>query len=178
MFISLIILLLITIGGAALTYLFAEDQTFLWRFSAGNMVGSAIFGIVGFLLACLIGLSNATVYIALLITLLPLLLYKKDSVQKRFRYDKQMAKSRFQGTSFKKFFRFLYYVSIFIMLWLFFERAMLVNENGIFTGASQNLGRFAVSSSERFFHLPTDKIFRRKVLRMQTRNLHILLSRI
>jgi hypothetical protein len=140
MFITIIILSLITFGGAALTYLFAEDQTFLWRFSAGNIVGSAIFGIVGFLLACLIGLSNATVYIALLITLLPLLLYKKDSVQKRFRYDRQMAKSRFQGTSFKKFFRFLYYVSIFIMLWLFFERAMLVNENGIFTGASQNLG--------------------------------------
>ncbi len=140
MLLSLIILLLITFGGAALTYLFAEDETILWRLSAGNIVGSAIFGIIGFLLACLIGLSTTTVLIALLITLVPLILFTKSSVKKEFRRDRQKAKSQFQGSSFKKLFRFFYYVSIFIMLWLFFERAMLVNENGIFTGGSQNLG--------------------------------------
>ncbi len=141
MFISLIIILLITFGGAALTYLFAaEDETLLWRLSAGNIVGSAVFGISGFLLAGVIGLSSTTVYLTLLITILPLILFKKEGIKKEFRRDRQRAKSQFQGSSFKKLFRFSYYVAIFIMLWLFFERAMLVSENGIFTGASQNLG--------------------------------------
>ncbi len=140
MIIAFLILLLITFVGASLTYLFAEDQPLLWRLSAGNIVGSAIFGFVGFVFACLIGLSGTTVFLALLITLLPLILLKKVSVQKRFQYDKQKAKSQLQGSSFKKLFRFLYYAAIFIMLVLFFEQAMLVNENGIFTGGSQNLG--------------------------------------
>ncbi len=141
MFISLTIILLITFGGGALTYLFAaEDETLLWRLSVGNIVGSAVFGLVGFLLACVIGLSTTTVYLTLLLTILPLILFKKENIKKEFRRDRQRAKSQFQGSSFKKLFRFLYYILIFIMLWLFFERAMLVNENGIFTGASQNLG--------------------------------------
>ena len=140
MFISIALILIISCGGAALTYLFAAEETLLWRLSAGNIIGSAIFGIAGFLLACLIGLSGTTIFLALLITSAPLVLLRKESVLKRFRYDKQKAKSQFQGSSFKKLFRFVYYAVIFIVLWLFFEQAMLVNENGIFTGGSQNLG--------------------------------------
>lgn len=140
MFISFVLLLLIALGGAAITYLFAKSETFLWRLSAGSIVGSAVFGLSGFLLTFAMGLSRWTVFAALLITLAPLLLLKQRSVAAQFRYEKQLAKSRFQGTSFKKFFRFLYYFSIFILLWVFFEQAMRVNENGIFTGASQNLG--------------------------------------
>lgn len=140
MFVSLIIILLITLGGAALTYLFNEEETLLWRLSAGNIIGSAIFGIVGFLLACAMDLSVATVLIAVLVAALPLLLLRKDSVKKKFHLDKQVAKSKFQGESFKKLYRFLYYAAIFIVLWLFFDQAMITNDEGIFTGASQNFG--------------------------------------
>lgn len=140
MLISFIILALITVGGASATYLFEREESLLWRLSAGNIIGSAVFGITVFLLACLAGLNIATVLIAAAVAFAPVLLLKQKSIKQRFFYDKQKSKSQFQGTSFKKFYRFLYYAGILIILWLFFERAMIVTESGIFTGASQNMG--------------------------------------
>ncbi|MEZ5428993.1 MAG: hypothetical protein R2747_22295 [Pyrinomonadaceae bacterium] len=140
MFLSLIILVLMTCGGAAVTYLFTDDEPLLWRLSAGNIIGSALFGLVVFLLACLFGLNLIVIFLAALVSLAPLILLRKKEIRRKFNYDKQKAKSQLQGSSFKKFYRFLYYAALFIMLWLFFDRAMITNDGGIFTGGSQNLG--------------------------------------
>ena len=50
MVLSFILLLLLTVSGLSLTYLFAEDEPLLWRLGAGSVVGSAVFGLVCFFL--------------------------------------------------------------------------------------------------------------------------------
>lgn len=140
MIISLIVLLLIAFSGFALTYLFAEDEPFLWRLSAGNIIGAAIFGLVGFIIASLFGLYPATVLIALLISILPLALFSKKEIKKKFRLDWGKAKGKMQGANFKKILRFGYYLFFFVLFWFFFERVMFETSRGIFTGGSQNLG--------------------------------------
>ncbi len=46
MLISLLLLFFLTIGGLSLTYLFAEDESLMWRLCAGNIIGSIVFGLV------------------------------------------------------------------------------------------------------------------------------------
>src|SRR5687767_10873937 len=96
MLISLIIILIIAFSGLALTYLFADDETFLWRVSAGNVIGSAIFGSLGFVLANFFGLSVVTVLISLVVTISPLILFTKKDFQKRFGRDWVKAKGKLQ----------------------------------------------------------------------------------
>lgn len=140
MVLTFVLVLLIAFGGFLLTYLFAEKETFLWRFSTGNIIGSAIFGSVGFVIANLSGLSTATASLALLVTLAPLALYAKANIKKKFWIDWHNAKNRATGTSFKMFLRAAYYVAFFLLFVFFFDRAMFETNSGIFTGASQNLG--------------------------------------
>jgi hypothetical protein len=140
MLLSLIVILLIAFSGFALTYLFADDEPFLWRLSAGNIIGAGVFGLAGFLVASLFGLYPATVLIALLISILPLLLFTKKDVKKKLRLDWGKAKGKMQGANFKKILRFGYYAFFFVLFWFFFERVMFETSRGIFTGGSQNLG--------------------------------------
>ncbi len=140
MLISLIFILILALSGFALTYLFAAEETFLWRLSAGNIVGAAIFGTVGFLVADFAGLSIAVVLISLLISALPLILFAKKDIRKKFKRDWDSAKGKLQNTNYKRSLGFIYYVFFFVLFWFFFERAMFETAEGIFTGGSQNLG--------------------------------------
>jgi hypothetical protein len=137
---SFILILLVALSGAVLTYFFAKDETFLWRISAGNIVGSAIFGLIGFVIANFFGLSFLTATAALTITLAPLILLTKKDIKHRFLLDWRAAKSRTQGIGTKKLLRVSYYIGFFLLFVFFFDRAMYETQAGIFTGASQNLG--------------------------------------
>jgi len=140
MLLSFVLILLITAGGLSLTYLFAEDEPLLWRLCAGNVVGSAVFGLICFLLACFFGFNAATVSLSFLTILSPLLLFNRKENRIKFLANWRKAKGKLEGANSKKIFRFAYYVFFFVLFWLFFERAMLETANGIFTGGSQNLG--------------------------------------
>ena len=140
MLLSLIFIILVTFSGLALTYLYEKEDSLLVRLCAGNVVGSAIFALVGFLLASFFGLSAAIVLIALIITISPLALFAKKNVQKQFRANLNKARGKLDGANFKKFLRFAYYVFFFLLFWFFFERAMIETPQGIFTGGSNNLG--------------------------------------
>lgn len=140
MLFSLFIISIITFGGMSLSYLFAERETFLWRISVGNIIGSAVFGVVCFLVANLFGLSIWTVLLSLAVSILPVILFR-DKKRKRLLKDEwQWAKDKHQGASYKKLRSFAYYLFFLILFMAFFDRAMIVGDDGIFTGASQNLG--------------------------------------
>lgn len=140
MFLSLIIILLVAFSGFTLTYLFAEEETFLWRLAAGNIVGSAIFGLIGFVAANVFGLYAPIVLLSLVVALLPLVLFARKDIQKRFERDWDRAKGKVRGANFKKGLRFAYYLLFFALFWFFFERAMFETREGIMTGGSQNFG--------------------------------------
>lgn len=140
MLISLIFILILAFGGFALTYLFADEETFLWRISAGNIIGSVIFGTLCFTLANFAGLSIPIALIAFVISALPLALFSKKDFQKKLKRDWASAKGKLQGSNRARTLGFIYYVFFFILFWFFFERAMFATAEGIFTGGSQNLG--------------------------------------
>ena len=140
MLISLIIILLITFGGLCLTYLFAENETFLWRLSAGNIIGSAVFGTTCFIIACIFGFNSVTILISLIISLSPLILLQKKDIRQKFSRNRKSAKGKTHNTNRTKVCGFIYYTAFFIIFWQFFERAMIETAEGIFTGASNNLG--------------------------------------
>jgi hypothetical protein len=140
MILTFLLIFLITCGGTALSFLYEKEDSLLARLAAGNVTGAAIFATIGFLLACFFGLSTTTVLIALVVTLVPLALLSKKDYQQRFKANLNNAKGELDGANFRKFLKFAYYVFVFVILWFFFERAMLETKDGIFTGGSQNLG--------------------------------------
>jgi hypothetical protein len=140
MILTFLLIFLITCGGTVLTYLYEKEDSLLVRLAAGNVVGSAIFATVGFLLACFFGLSAGSVLIALVITVLPLALFAKHDYRPRLKTNLNNAKSQLDGADFGKILKFGYYVFVLVVLWFFFDRAMLETKDGILTGGSQNLG--------------------------------------
>ncbi len=140
MFISLIIILILSFAGFALTYLFANDETFLWRLSAGNIIGSAVFGFVCFIAANLFGLNIAVIIGTFLISLAPLILFSRRDYKQKFKLDYFRAKGKMQGASYKQFLKISFYLFFLVVFWQFFERAMFETAQGIFTGGSNNYG--------------------------------------
>ncbi len=140
MFISIILICLIAFGGLALTYLVADEETFMWRLAIGNIAGSAVFGLVGFVLAVTAGFSIVTVAAALIITLVPLGLLVRREFGGKFRHDWAKAKGKLQGSNLKRFAGFGYYALFVVLFWLFFGQTMYETSQGIFTGGSNNLG--------------------------------------
>ncbi len=140
MLVSIVLILLITGGGFGLTYLFSDDETFLWRVAAGSVAGSAVFGLICFTLACFFGFSAAIIALSFLITLAPLAVFSQETNRRAFQKDWQKAKGKLEGANFKKALRFVYYALFVVLFWLFFDRTMIETAQGIFTGGSQNLG--------------------------------------
>jgi hypothetical protein len=124
-------LLIITFSGTVLaSYFYDKDEKLLVRFAAGNVVSSAIFGLIAFIGSCFFGLSFGTVAIALLLTCLPLILLT----------NKDLRSSLKVNTSSIDYKNLIYYSTFFVLFYFFFERVMLETKDGIFTGGSQNLG--------------------------------------
>ncbi len=140
MLISFILLAVIAAGGLALTYLIADDEPLFWRLAAGSAIGSTVFGVVCFATALVAGLTAATATIALVITVLPLLIFLRHKFRDSIIADWRRAKNVLQGGSLRKFAGLAYYLAFFLLLWFFFERAMYETTAGIFTGGSQNYG--------------------------------------
>lgn len=140
MLLSLLLIVVVASGGFALTYLFENEEPFLWRLAVGNMIGSAIFGTVSFVLAMFFGLNAATVIAAHAITLMPVALITRGTRQKTFKHDWAKAKGKLQGANAAKALRFCYYAAFLLLFVFFFDRAMIETSQGIFTGGSNNLG--------------------------------------
>ena len=94
MLLSIILIAFIAFGGLALTYLFAEDEPFLWRISAGTVIGFAIFGTAGFVIASFLGLNTTTVLISLAVSFSPVFLLRTGNLRARFRKEWQRAKGK------------------------------------------------------------------------------------
>ncbi|MEO8648810.1 MAG: hypothetical protein ABI539_06555 [Acidobacteriota bacterium] len=140
MLISLILITFLTLGGAALTHLIARDGPLLWRLSAGCIIGSTICGTAAFILACAFGLNAGTAAAAVIVSMLPLAVFLRPDNKNRLTRDWQRARGKLDGANSRKFARFAYYLFFFLLFLAFFSRAMIETPDGIFTGASQNLG--------------------------------------
>lgn len=140
MLLSLILILIITAGGLALTYLVTEDEPLMWRLAVGCVVGSAVCGTAAFVLGLMFGLSVATAVASVAAAALPLVLFRDPVHRKRLRMDWRRALGKLEGGSPKRLKTFSFYAFFFILFCIFFSWAMYETPAGIFTGGSQNLG--------------------------------------
>jgi len=140
MLISLVLLLIVTVGALGLTYLIFDEETIMFRLAAGNIIGCAIFGTVLFGLTFLFGLTIVSVGIALLVSLSPLYLLADKDRRRRFNSDKAKAFGKLQGGTLARFTGFAFYAFFFVVFCIFFSQTMYVTPAGVFTGGSNNLG--------------------------------------
>ncbi len=140
MLISFVIIFIIALSGLILTHLFLKEETILWRLAAGTVLGSAVFGLVTFIAANAFGFSFVPVIVSLTISSAPMLLLRNKNIRLQLKHEWQRAKDKTQGFTIKKLRRLSYYAFFFVLFVMFFDRAMIVSSDGIFTGASQNLG--------------------------------------
>jgi hypothetical protein len=139
MLIAIVLMLPITAGGFSLSYLLEADEPLLWRLAVGTVVGSAIFGTLAFILACIFGLAIASPA-ALVLSFAPVILFRTGERRKKLNIDWQRARNKMQGGSWSKFIRFAFYVFFFLLFCFFFSQAMYQTPAGIYTGGSQNFG--------------------------------------
>jgi hypothetical protein len=140
MLLSIFILLLVTFGGLALTYVYDKEARLLVRFAAGTIIGSAVFSFAAFLAACFFGFSVVTVLLALVAALAPLALFARRDFQLKFAADRNHARQMLDHVKLHRAASFAFYAALLVVMFFFFERAMFFTKDGIFTGASQNYG--------------------------------------
>src|SRR5215467_14417950 len=84
---SLLLALLVTLSGTVATYLYDENASLGARLCAGAALGLAALGLIGFIVASLLGLSNAAVLFSAAICCSPLALLADGAIWKRVMID-------------------------------------------------------------------------------------------
>ena len=131
-------------SGALLTYFYDDEARLYARLCAGVCVGFALLGLIGYILAAVLGLTTASVALAGLIVAAPLALLTQKQWRARVGEDFAGA-SRFLGDVLTRpksraVASSLLFAGGAVVLWLVFGRAMFVRGGEIFTGVDNNLG--------------------------------------
>jgi len=140
---SLILALLVTSSGTVATYLYDEDASFGARLCAGAALGLAALGLVGFIVASLIGLSGAAVLFSMAICCSPLALVLDANISRRLKQDlegvssftRQLTRAEPAALGY-----FLFYAVAAIVLLKVFSRAVIEDSTGLSTGLLNNFG--------------------------------------
>ena len=141
---SLLLALLVTLSGTVATYLYDENASLGARLCAGGAMGLAALGLVGFVIASLIGLSGAAVLFSAVICCSPLALLSDGAIVRQLKRDLDAASisarrlvTKPDATSIGYF---LFYAVVAVVLWKVFSRAVIEDSTGISTGLLNNFG--------------------------------------
>ncbi len=144
MIISLALSLFAIASGALLTYTWDEDAPFASRLCTGACIGFGLLGLVGFVLALLIGLTAATLAGTALLLATPLLLLRNSQIRAQIDVDIKHAIKAISRASVRPdrwaLIYFLFYAVVAVVMWLVFSRAMFESPEGIYTGVLNNYG--------------------------------------
>lgn len=138
-------MLLVTASGTAVSYLYDEDASFAARLCGGACVGITALGLVGFIFSSFLGLTNITIFITvLLVAILPLFLLRTSARWPDVRRDLKQVwralRQSFANPSITQIGYFIFYLVVSVVLWRVFQRAMIQEPEGIFTGVVNNFG--------------------------------------
>ena len=140
MTVSLLLALLVTLSGTIATYLYEENATLGARLCSGACLGLAVFGLAGFVIASVIGLSNVAVLLSTAICCSPLALITDAAISKRFKQDLQNALRSAGNPDAQSIGYFLFYLVIALVFWRVFDRAVVEDNTGLSTGLLNNYG--------------------------------------
>jgi hypothetical protein len=143
--ISLALVLLVTASGFLISYSYDEAASFAARLCAGACIGIAALGLVGFVFASFLGLTPLAILLALIVILaFPLFFLSKPAPRRLVVADwNQTSRSFRRALSNPEPLQIVYaifYLTVAIVLWRAFQRAMIETPEGIFTGLLNNFG--------------------------------------
>ncbi len=141
---SLVIASLVILSGTVATYLYDQNVSLAARLCSGACLGLGTLGLVGFVVASLIGLTTGAVLITTLVTIVPLALLLSEGWRKTIQEDvhgQARAINRFFAKPDKVSVLYVaFYFTIAVVFWQVFRRAMIVDATGISTGLLNNFG--------------------------------------
>jgi hypothetical protein len=141
---SLILALLVTLSGAIATYLYDENASLGARLCTGACLGLAALGLVGFVVASLIGLSGVAIAISAAICCSPLALLTDARYKRRISEDLNITSTnigRFMSQPDARTFGYiLFYGFVAVVFWRVFDRAVIEDQTGLSTGLLNNFG--------------------------------------
>jgi hypothetical protein len=141
---SLLLALLVTFSGTVATYLYDENASLGARLCAGGAIGLSVFGLIGFVIASLIGLSGAAVLFTAVICCSPLALLTDGKILRQLKRDLDAvsigARRLVTKPDTTSIGYFLFYALVSIVLWKVFSRAMIEDSTGLSTGLLNNFG--------------------------------------
>jgi hypothetical protein len=141
MFAACLLLLIATLGGTLLTFLYDRSGSLGARMCMGACIGPVLLTTVGFLSALWLGLGPGCILLSATVLLLPLLLlyhgvYRRIILD-TLRASKQSISSSPAGKTAGYLF---FYLALAVLLGMVFSRAAYERPDGIFTGITNNLG--------------------------------------
>ncbi|MET0648515.1 MAG: hypothetical protein ABW208_18035 [Pyrinomonadaceae bacterium] len=139
---ALLLALAAIAGATVLTYSY-DREAYIWsRLCAGVCLGFAALGLVGFVLASLLGMGPAALGLAGLVCASPLLLLLRGDWRARAAADLKEGLSVVSRALSGKGGAgvLVFYTSAALLFWLVYARAMYETPQGIFTGVDTNIG--------------------------------------
>jgi hypothetical protein len=144
MILSLSLALLITASGALATYMYDEGASLAARLCTGACIGLAAFGLIGLVLASVLGLTPLSIALATLATASPFALLLDPMRRQVVEADVAAAATKIQRAfsqpTGSDIGYFAYYAIAAVLFWFIFDRAMIVKPEGIYTGVLNNFG--------------------------------------
>lgn len=141
---SLLLALLVTFSGTIATYLYDENASLGARLCAGGAIGLAALGLIGFVVASLVGLSGAAVLFSAVICCSPLALLTDGAIAGHLKRDLDAvsisARRLVTKTDATSIGYVLFYAVVAVVLWRVFSRAVIEDNTGISTGLLNNFG--------------------------------------
>jgi hypothetical protein len=144
MIIPLVLALFVTASGTIASYLYDEGASIGARLCAGACTGLAALGLVGFVIASFLGLTPLAIALTLLVLAIPFVTLRDAARRQAIEYDLSVASQSLDRLLFdptKSIYGYvLFYAAISIILWQVFNRAMIDEPEGIYTGVLNNFG--------------------------------------
>lgn len=144
MILALSLALLVTTSGALATYIYDEGASLGARLCTGVCTGFAAFGLIAFLLASLLGLTPLAIAAALVFTCLPFILLldapRRSQLSAELKAGSLAIRRALLKPTGASIGYFLYYAIAAVLIWLIFDRALIVKPEGIYTGVLNNFG--------------------------------------
>jgi hypothetical protein len=142
--ISLVLVLLATAGGTLASYLYDEKAPFGARLCEAACTGIATLGLICFVFASFLGLSPLAIALTLLVLALPFLSIRNPNrrtiVQQDLGAAYRAVRQALLHPSRMPFGYTAFYLTVAVILWRCFQRAMLELPDGIYTGVLNNFG--------------------------------------
>ncbi|MEP6743704.1 MAG: hypothetical protein ABJB61_14495 [bacterium] len=169
MIISLALLLVITASGTLATYAYDEGASFPARLCMGACTGLAALGLIGFIVSSFLGLTPLAILITLLVLATPIIFLGNPNRRVVVQHDVLNVYRRVrEGISHPSRIPLgytVFYIIVAVILWRAFQRAMIDEPTGIYTGILNNFGDlpFHISVISSFAYgnnfLPEDPTF-------------------